>query len=114
MQYSKRLKEKDLYPQDYVGVSRKDGAIDKSTHFLVSMDIQDGEFQYTDRYIEVFKELKSHDEAWKQLKEEEWGYLDFEDEDEEHEARDWNDRKFSISIEHIDTGHVAILKKYLH
>lgn len=85
---------------------------DKYTHWLLTLEIKDGEFEYTDRYIVDTKDLRDKDSAWLYITNQELDYLDFHHE-YEGQAEDWNDRLFNISIDPVNPEHFKILNKYL-
>ena len=101
-------------PDGVIGaLMNENGTIDASTHFLITMQIQDGEFEYTDRYIHFFDSVQTLEEAWVKIVEEELHYLDFNNK-EEGEAEDYNGRHFNVDIQHIVPQHEPILRRYLY
>jgi hypothetical protein len=85
---------------------------DKYTHWLLTLEIRDGEFEYTDRYIVNTLVARDRDSAWLYITNQELDYLEFSM-DDEGEATDFNDRSFGISIDPVDPEHLKILNKYL-
>jgi|TARA_R100000482_G_C5126701_1_gene149149 hypothetical protein len=85
---------------------------EKYSHWLLTLEIRDGEFEYTDRYVVNTREPRDENSAWKYITNEELDYLDFNDE-EEGEAEDYNGRYFNIGIDPVETEHLEVLDKYM-
>ena len=84
----------------------------KYTHWLITLEIRDGEFEYTDKYIVNTKEPRDKDSAWLYITNQELDYLEFS-QDYKGKAQDFNDRFFNISIDPVYPEHLKILNKYL-
>ncbi len=85
---------------------------DKYTHWLLTLEIRDGEFEYTDRYIVNTIEPRDKDSAWVYITNQELDYLEFSMDDEGY-ATDFNDRYFNIIIDPVKPEHLKVLSKYL-
>jgi hypothetical protein len=85
---------------------------EKYTHWLLTLEIRDGGFEYTDRYVVNTIEPRDEDSAWQYITNQELDYLEFSMEDE-GEATDFNDRYYNIGIDPVDPEHLRVLNKYL-